>query len=332
MARWRFEVDAHELLLAPDSGDEVARERMVLANLRLGMEAYERLLGLRPEVALINEQAYSAGLVSLYREAGYRAVAPDQRGYGRSSRPEPVTDYDIHHLTGDMVALLDRLGEEPRPTDDDAAKSLRASLLRTAAVVGADKAAAERCAELRTRYLQDSSTVEASLGTAALAASAAAGDLALHKRLEEAFSGAGTPQERERILHAFGAFRDPDALQRTLELSLSGTIRSQDAPYLLRDALANRDNGGTAWQFVADNWSEINSVFPSNSISRMLGGIRAVRERTTADAVASFLEQNPVPQGQKQVSQHIERMWVSVALTEREAERFPEALSLADAD
>ncbi|GAA4873259.1 alpha/beta hydrolase [Saccharopolyspora cebuensis] len=44
--------------------------------------------------------------------AGFRAVAPDQRGYGRTSRPEPVTDYDIEHLTGDLIALLDDLGEQ----------------------------------------------------------------------------------------------------------------------------------------------------------------------------------------------------------------------------
>jgi pimeloyl-ACP methyl ester carboxylesterase len=44
--------------------------------------------------------------------AGYRAVALDQRGYGGSSRPEPVEDYDIVHLTGDLVGLLDTLGEE----------------------------------------------------------------------------------------------------------------------------------------------------------------------------------------------------------------------------
>jgi pimeloyl-ACP methyl ester carboxylesterase len=44
--------------------------------------------------------------------AGYRVLAPDQRGYGRSSRPEPVTDYDIVHLTGDLVGLLDDVGAE----------------------------------------------------------------------------------------------------------------------------------------------------------------------------------------------------------------------------
>ncbi|HEX2849114.1 MAG TPA: alpha/beta hydrolase [Acidimicrobiales bacterium] len=44
--------------------------------------------------------------------AGYRAVAPDQRGYGRSTRPDAIDDYDILHLTGDLLAVLDDLGEE----------------------------------------------------------------------------------------------------------------------------------------------------------------------------------------------------------------------------
>ena len=45
-------------------------------------------------------------------EAGYRVICPDQRGYGRSDRPEAVEDYDIHHLTGDLLGLLDEAGHE----------------------------------------------------------------------------------------------------------------------------------------------------------------------------------------------------------------------------
>ncbi|HZR14510.1 MAG TPA: alpha/beta hydrolase [Acidimicrobiia bacterium] len=44
--------------------------------------------------------------------AGCRVLAPDQRGYGRSSRPEAIEAYDIEHLTGDLLALLDDIGEE----------------------------------------------------------------------------------------------------------------------------------------------------------------------------------------------------------------------------
>jgi pimeloyl-ACP methyl ester carboxylesterase len=41
--------------------------------------------------------------------AGFHAIAPDQRGYGLTDRPAPIDAYDIHHLTGDMVGLLDAM-------------------------------------------------------------------------------------------------------------------------------------------------------------------------------------------------------------------------------
>ena len=45
-------------------------------------------------------------------EAGYHVIVPNQRGYGNSSRPTEVTDYDIEHLSGDLIALLDHYGYE----------------------------------------------------------------------------------------------------------------------------------------------------------------------------------------------------------------------------
>ena len=44
--------------------------------------------------------------------AGFRAVAPDQRGYGQTDKPEPIEEYDILHLVGDIVGLVNSLGEE----------------------------------------------------------------------------------------------------------------------------------------------------------------------------------------------------------------------------
>ena len=42
--------------------------------------------------------------------AGYHVIVPNQRGYGNSSRPAEVESYDISHLTGDLVGLLDHFG------------------------------------------------------------------------------------------------------------------------------------------------------------------------------------------------------------------------------
>lgn len=44
--------------------------------------------------------------------AGYHVLAPNQRGFGASSRPADVTEYDITRLTGDLAALLEHFGYE----------------------------------------------------------------------------------------------------------------------------------------------------------------------------------------------------------------------------
>ena len=43
-------------------------------------------------------------------EAGYRAVAPDQRGYSSRARPEGVSNYEVQHLVADVLAIADWLG------------------------------------------------------------------------------------------------------------------------------------------------------------------------------------------------------------------------------
>ena len=43
-------------------------------------------------------------------DAGYRAVAPDQRGYSAGARPEGAEHYRMEHLVADVLAIADKLG------------------------------------------------------------------------------------------------------------------------------------------------------------------------------------------------------------------------------
>jgi pimeloyl-ACP methyl ester carboxylesterase len=89
------------------------RERTVSTN---GVDLHVVEAGEGPAVILAHgfpELSYSwRHQLPALADAGYRAVSPDMRGYGRSSRPEPIDAYDIEHLTGDLIGLLDDLGEE----------------------------------------------------------------------------------------------------------------------------------------------------------------------------------------------------------------------------
>jgi non-heme chloroperoxidase len=46
--------------------------------------------------------------VRVLTDAGHRVIAVDQRGHGRSDKP--LTGYDVHRLSDDLVAVLDSLG------------------------------------------------------------------------------------------------------------------------------------------------------------------------------------------------------------------------------
>ncbi len=59
------------------------------------------------------ELAYSwRHQIPVLADAGYHVLAPDQRGYGGSARPEAIEDYNIGALCGDVIGLLDDVGAE----------------------------------------------------------------------------------------------------------------------------------------------------------------------------------------------------------------------------
>ena len=65
------------------------------ANLKIGHQVYEQILGIRPTVALLNEQAFSSGLVPLYKEAGYEAIIME---WNNPAREHPDWDDEWRYL------------------------------------------------------------------------------------------------------------------------------------------------------------------------------------------------------------------------------------------
>ncbi|WP_329514686.1 alpha/beta fold hydrolase [Pseudomonas moraviensis] len=70
-------------------------------------------LGTGPVVVLLHgwpESWYSwRHQIEALAEAGYKVIAPDQRGYGLTEVPEDVSSYNILNLVGDVVGLLNTL-------------------------------------------------------------------------------------------------------------------------------------------------------------------------------------------------------------------------------
>ena len=73
-------------------------------------------LGEGPPVILVHgfpELAFSwRHQLPALADAGYRAIAPDMRGYGGTDKPQQVAAYTVQELIGDLTGLMDELETE----------------------------------------------------------------------------------------------------------------------------------------------------------------------------------------------------------------------------
>ncbi len=219
----------------------------------------------------------------------------------------------LRSRTRDLVQPAhDRLGWTPAADEDDRTGELRGVLVRVLAREGGDTGATDRCRELMA-----AENADPALAAAAIAVVAAGGDRADYEEILRRFQNAPTPQLERRCLMALTDFPDSALMDRTLAATLDGTVRSQDAGFVIRGCLENRTLGPQAWAFTTEHWDEINRRLPSAIIPRMLGGICALSTPGAARSVQSFLDDHPVPQGSMIVAQHLERLHINVELRAR---------------
>jgi len=222
---------------------------------------------------------------------------------------------------------LDRLGWEPNDSDSSRDRELRGLFIRLLANVGDDELAQKNASDLHDSYLNDSGSVEPNIAAAVTGVVAYRGGASEYEVFVEKNQNPATPQEERRYQSALAAFPGEAEMRKTLEMTLDGRVRTQDAPYLLAVCLRNRDQGHLAWEFVKNNWDKINEAFPSNSIVRMLSGITALSKSDQAGDVLAFFEDHEVPQGQLTLQQTLEKLQVNVALRDREADSFAQSLT-----
>jgi len=241
-------------------------------------------------------------------------VAPDE---GRATLAAGVRS-----LLGPLVA---RLGWDPAATDDERTPSLRSGALLALGTIGDDPdvrtEAARRFAATPAEPLNGDT------------ASAIVGIVAAHGGVDEyetylsRYRAPANPQEEHRYLDGLAGFRDADLASRTFDLAMS-EVRSQDAPFLIRLLLWNRDIGPATWQRVVAAWDEFPGKFPSSTVTRMLDGARGLcTPPELADEVTAFIAAHPLPAGGRTIEQILERLAVSVAFGRREGPELASTLT-----
>jgi len=206
----------------------------------------------------------------------------------------------------------ERLGWKPGTDEPDLTRSLRGTLVVALAILGGEAEVTARARELE-EAARAGGPVDASLASAAVAVVASTGGPDDCERFLARSKDAPTPQEQLRYLYALADFRDPDLMDRTLALALSDEVRSQNAPFLLARAMANRDAGDRAWRFVKEHWEEANRRLPPNTIIYLADGVRFLTTPEQEADVQSFFAEHDIPQAKKMLRQVLERQRINVA-------------------
>jgi len=249
--------------------------------------------------------------------AVWQAIATSLRGLGRLFDDGLALEAFQRQVRDLATPALDALGE---PNDDEAdlTSRLRGLLVGLVGVLGDDLGVQARCRQWFDAASTDSTAVDPELTAAATSVVAATGDADTYRQMRDRFLTAPNPQEQLRHLYALAEFDDESLVLSTCEFAFSSAVRTQNAPFLLRTAIANRHHGPAAWAFVRDHWAEALDRFPSNTIVRMVESIRLLSTPELVDDTTTFFAEHPIAQAAKTLDQLLERQRVNTRLRIRE--------------
>ena len=202
---------------------------------------------------------------------------------------------------------VDALGWQAAPDEDERARQRRAAVLDVVGTVGRASALLDEAGRRCDAYLVDRASLDTDLADGVVAMAAVIGDRARYDAFLDARRTARTPQEQRRFLLALADFSDPALVDRTLDLSLSDEVATQDVALLLIRLLENRAAREATWRFARRRWSRLQRRMGSLMAARFVAATPALGSRTHRREVASFFREHPVSGGARSLRQALER-------------------------
>jgi puromycin-sensitive aminopeptidase len=212
-----------------------------------------------------------------------------------------------------LLPPVSRLGWSPKPGESELDSQLRGELVSALGTLAEDKSTQQRAREFYQQFESAPKSVDRNIVPALIAIVAHTGAETEYEGFYANFKNAPTPQEEQRYLFALATFRRHDLIDKTLQLTLNGEVRTQNAPYLMRALLFNVEGREKAWRFMKDSWDEMLKKYPDSSIPRMCEGIVALATPELEADLRDFFARHPVKQGGRTIEQHLERLRIAVA-------------------
>lgn len=218
-----------------------------------------------------------------------------------------------------LLPILDKLGFEARPDEQEGLARLRATVIEALGTIGHDNETIAECKDLFVKEMSAESDIDPNIVSAVLAVVAANGDEADFAFILDKYRHPSTPQEENRYLMALTKFEHPELIKKVLKMTL-GEIRSQNGPFVIASLLSGRTSGVLTWNFLTENWDALLERFPDNTIPRMLSGVAALisdESYSLEGKIRTFFESHPIPTGEKSLKQTLEKYAIYLTFRKR---------------
>jgi aminopeptidase N/puromycin-sensitive aminopeptidase len=196
----------------------------------------------------------------------------------------------------------------PSPSDSSKTRERRAQLFGLLGYYAKDPAVLAQSRQIVAQYLDDPSSIDASLGQTALAIAARNGDAALFDRLQKIYETSTNPELQISALHLLAEFENPALVQRSLDYAVSGKVRNQDAAFQFAIAMVNNATREQAWKYIQDNWDKVKAQFTTEMGAVLVGSTSNFCSAEARDGVKSFFAAHPVASSDKSLHHAIERI------------------------
>ena len=161
------------------------------------------------------------------------------------------------------------LGFKERKGEPDDVRILRPTLLRLLGDEGGELQLRTEAQKLALRWMADHKTTSPELAGTALYLAALDADALLLDKLHAAAGAETDRNERQRLLSAMGAVRDPELAQKNFALFLTDAFDSREALTLLGGAGDDPRTLDALWEFMQKNWDAIVARLPKDGAARL---------------------------------------------------------------
>jgi len=218
-----------------------------------------------------------------------------------------------------LLPQKQRLGWQAQEGESDLVQDARKSVLIALGTFGQHQPTIAEAKSLFAKYRADRTSIAPNLVSVVLGIVSFNGSATEYEQVKQLWQSAKTPESEEMELMTLTNFQKPELIQKTLMLSLSNQVHTQDRPRMWSSLLSNDSAKRMSWSFIKLHWPEIVAKCPPMALDHVAGGCRSFDTFADEKDLRLFFAAHKTPAIESAVNRMLEDVHLSVRFRDKNA-------------